>query len=45
MTINIYNPLKEGFLLLISKEFPLLRQPHGSLKGKPNNHKGLERFG
>jgi hypothetical protein len=33
MTINIYNPLKEGFLLLISKEFPLLRQAHSSIKG------------
>ncbi len=34
MTINIYNPLKEGFLLLISKEFPLLRQVQSGLKGK-----------
>ena len=32
MTINIYNPLKEGFLLLISKEFPLLRQSYSGRK-------------
>ena len=40
MTINIYNPLKEGFLLLISKEFPLLRQAHSSVKGMPYNYEG-----
>ena len=44
MTINIYNPLKEGFLLLISKEFPLLRQAHSSIKGIPYNYKGSKRF-
>ena len=45
MTINIYNPLKEGFLLLISKEFPLLRQVHSSIKGIINNYKGSDKFG
>ena len=41
MTINIYNPLKEGFLLLISKEFPLLRQAQSGPNGK-TILKGLE---